>query len=551
MSERSRSLGDAGWPSRLLGIIATRDRELVLLLCGLAMAIAGLATAKGPGLTQDSVGYLSTGVNMARSDGLRMLADQELTIFPPGLPLIAALGEVMGLGAEATLRILSIVSFGAMVLLGNRLLKRAIGHRWVAVGATALIATSPVLLGVSKMAWSEPPFIVVTLWWLAMLDGIWRRRAVSARDLAALCALCWAAFLLRYIGIALVAVSGVALLAILRPISVRSVRRVAGFGLAAMLVPVAAMLRNHAADGTVLGNRLESHDSIREVTARTAATVGGWLLPVGGLTTRTLALIAIAASSAVAAGLVLALRRAGRHPELDTGDGGHKLFSLAGPLLFIAVYVGYLTAAALSTSFEPTNSRYLSPIYIPGVVVAAVALTGFLGSLSSARWRKLVGALAVVFVGAQAVVSLRDARDDAIHGIGFNSKGWVESETARAAADLIARSDDAVVYSNNPNALWAATRMQPIHFAPRGVGFRGAPLEGELDAFAERVYCTEIRSYLVVFLLGDERVMRLAEIRKAVEVNTVMTARDGAIFEVTSRRSSTCEGPEPRPTTLG
>lgn len=550
MNRLSSGAAAARAPSRLGKLMTEHERAIAAVLCGVAMTLAGLATLRGPGLTQDSVGYLATGVNFARSDGLRMLADQELTIFPPGLPLIAALGEAIGLGAEPTLRIVSILSFGAMVFLGNRLLRQTVDHIGVVVGATTLLAVSPTLLGISKMAWSEPPFIVIVLLWLTMLSGVWRRHSVSASDLAALCALCWAAFLLRYIGMALIAVSGLTLLAVDRPITMRSFSRVAGFGAAAMAVPLGVMLRNRAADGTILGNRLESHDSIREVVARTAATIGGWLVPIGGLSSRTLALTAMGAAAAVAIGVVT-LRPEGSD-AID--DGGHEVggfTSLVVPVLFIVVYVGYLTGAALSTSFEPTNSRYLSPVYIPSVVLAAVALVGVLRRLSSARWRRLIGALAVTFVGAQAMVSIGDARDDAADGIGFNSRGWSESGVASAASDLIARSGDAVVYSNHPNALWAATRMQPIHFAPRDVGFRGAPVRGELDAFAERVSCTEADSYLVVFLLGDDRVMRLAEIRQAVDVRPVATADDGAIFEVTSDRTSACDEAEPRPTELG
>src|SRR4029453_11048613 len=94
--------------------------------CVLALALALIATWKGPGLSNDSVAYLSAGVNIADSHGITTLDDRSLTVFPPGLPVIAASGETVGLGVEMTARLVSVVSFGAMVLLGNVMLRRVV-----------------------------------------------------------------------------------------------------------------------------------------------------------------------------------------------------------------------------------------------------------------------------------------------------------------------------------------------------------------------------------------------------------------------------------------
>ena len=142
------------------------------------MLLVAIATWQGPGTSADSILYLSSGISLAHGHGLVTLAGSSLTLFPPGLPFLAALGEWIGVGAEAMLRLVSIVSIGAIVALGSVMLMRIILNRTIAISATVLLAVSQVLFGVSKMAWSEPPFIAVTLVLLLVLGGVWERRAI-------------------------------------------------------------------------------------------------------------------------------------------------------------------------------------------------------------------------------------------------------------------------------------------------------------------------------------------------------------------------------------
>ena len=119
------------------------------------------------------------------------------------------------------LRIVSVVSFGAMVLLGSALLRRVVDHRGVVLGGTLLLAVAAPLLTVSKMAWSEPPFIVVTLVFLLALGDLWERGTIGRRDVVRLAVLVWVAFVIRYVGISLLGVAGLAMLLAVRPLDRR------------------------------------------------------------------------------------------------------------------------------------------------------------------------------------------------------------------------------------------------------------------------------------------------------------------------------------------
>ena len=502
---------------------------------GTAMVLAALATRKGPGLSVDSVNYLATGINIARGDGWVAVSDQPLTIFPPGLPLLAALGEVLGIGAEAMLRIVSILSFGLIVGLGSRLLQRVVPHRGVELGATAVLAVSPVLLGLATMAWSEPPFIVVTLIFLLVLGDVWERGALTVTDVLRIAALCWMAFVLRYAATALIATAGVSMLIAVRPLDRRVLTRIAAFGALSLSFPILWMLRNYGADGTYMGRRSSSQDSLRAVAARTGAVFGDWVVPVFDPATWVLTVIGVIGVGLVIVGVVSVLRS-----NDDETTGGVQRGLLLVCTTFAVVYVGYLTVASLSTSFEPTNSRYLSPVYVPGLALASAGLAALLRRQQGRWWSVAVGCVGALLWAGLMITTIGDVRDGFTTGIGYNADASTQSELSAVSAEILSRAAPANVFSNEVSRLWAGTRLQPIKWAPRDVGYRGAPAVGELDAFVNDVRCSPQATYLVYYLLGNARVVPLREIRAVVDLEQVAGGNDGAMFRVRSKGTQEC-----------
>ena len=504
-----------------------------LALAGLAVLLALVATSKGPGLTDDSVNYLSTGINVAEGRGWRMLADQPITIFPPGVPAVVALGEAVGIEGQLTLRLVSALSFGGIVVLGHLLLRRVTDQPTVCLGATALLAVSPALLGISTMAWSEPLFIVLVLLFLLALDTVLERRALRSHDIATLAALASLAFLVRYIGIALVVLAGLALLARLRPLDRATLVRIVVLGLACVPVPVAVMLRNHAADGTYLGQRIPSPDSVLDSGHRILVTLGEWAYPHAAPGSSVLAWLGAAVLAAMAVGAVAAVHAPGERT------------TVAVLLGFVLVYTAYLLAASLGTAFEPINSRYLSPVHVPLMALGSAAVAAALRRWPAGQAGRAAGVGLVVLGLLWGSASLDDVWTGASDGIGYNMEPVVDSELAAQAVRLTERDPDAVVYSNLPFALWAATRLQPVRWSPLAEGFRGAPIEGELDALVGRVACAPESSYFVRYRFGHRRAMNLEGVRTALDVKRVVVADDGAIFELRTRGDVTCQAPPP------
>jgi hypothetical protein len=518
-----------------VGREARVDRWLTGALCLLAVALAVIATWNGPGLSVDAINYLTAGINLAEGRGLRMLGDQALTAFPPGLPLLAALGEALGIGAETTLRWVSALAFGAIVALGHGLLTRIVSHRGVVIGATALLSVSPVLLSITTMAISEPPFIVVTLAFLLVLGGVCERGMVSRGDVALLAILSSLGFLFRYIGLALVPVGGAALLLTVRPLGRRTMWRIVCLGLWSALVPIACMLRNHAADGTYLGNRVPTWDSLADVTYRAARTFGEWIYPVHGLSARVAALVGVA-------GLVLGLGAAGLAYRGRSNLPRRARTQLLCCAMFLLVYLVCLIAAALNAQVVLTT-RLLSPVFVPAVIILASCVAAGLARLPSRAWRVGAGGILASLVAFQGLAAVDDARQISHHGVNYDDPALKESGIAVETARLMEATPGAVVYSNEPYGLWVGTGIRPIFWAPREARFRGARVTGELDALEWRVACSWPAAYLAVSLRGSYRVTSVDEIREALDVTRVAVADDGAVFRLRSRSEPDCSDP--------
>jgi hypothetical protein len=498
------------------------------------------ATRHGPGLSADSVVYLAAGIHLADSDGLRTVTGHELTLFPPGLSVVSAIGEWAGVPAQQAVRWLNVVGAGSVVVGGHVLLRRLPLRRGVLLGATTWLAVSPVLLGVSQMAWSELPFIVATVLALVMLGGIVERRHLSGWELSGLVSLCWLAFAFRYAGLVLVAVAVVVLVGSLWRSGHAGTLRVGLFGALACSFPVAWMMRNQAVDGTWMGPRPPSPDTVPDVAGRVALTVGQWFVPFDFVPLYAAAVIGLLVLGGLAVASVFVWR------AMPSGPSRHLVVGLGPAVLFALVYLGAISVGQLSTAFDRIDSRLLSPVHVPVVLVVAVAASELADRLGTrtrgAALGTVAAAVGVAFLFAQFLSVAQQARASATTGIGYNSKAWEHSGLAAATVAVTGEGDVEVV-TNQVSGLWAATGLQPLRRAPRFAGVRDLPVEGELEDFADEVACARRPLVLAMFGDGDPRTHPVGQLRRFVALEAIADADDGQLYRIRARRP--CPSPVP------
>lgn len=525
-----------GEPVHQTGTRLARSRiTLVAALSSLIAASAVLlSTIQGPGLTPDSISYLSAGLNLAKGNGLTAFNGETLTVFPPGMPALVALGHWLGLSPEWTIRLFNAGMATTVVWLGFVLLRRHVHSDWLVVAGTVLLGMSPVLLDVAQPAWSEPAFIVVSLGLVLVLEQLPAvgRRCLGLLALAVM--LVWVGFAFRYAGVALIASGGITVLLLFRRSGwLRAAVTAAGFVSAAAVVPVAWMVRNHGVDGTLMGPRSPSTDGELAVAYRLTKTLGTWLLPRDSMPARVSLVIGAALILAVAGTFAWSalIRRRADDNHTHTRPAGLRSNIPIGT--FVVIYAAYITVAQLAAAFDPINSRLMSPLYVPLVVLAAMGLehlTGFAPGRTHRCVSWSLACLLALFIFGQGLVATMKAYVSARDGRGYASRSWRSSSVIGAAETAPV---DAALYTNQPYGLWAVLRREPIFQSPAKREYR-SDVELPLSAdFLENVACQQ--SYLV--WSDDDSptdYFTPSELETYVELTEVASGPDGTMYRLGS-----------------
>lgn len=371
-----------------------------LLLAGLAALGAALVLARqatyGAALHDDSINYIAVARNLLEGEGF---ANYRERIYKHWAPLYPALLAAASLGVLDPMDIagpLNAVFFGLTVFIVGAYLRRRVEARFLRVWGTLAVALSIPVAELAAWALAGMPFILLTTLALIQTDKFLREGKTT--NLIWAVAWCAAAWQVRYVGVAGVAIIGLLLLG--QPGATWR-QRAGRVGLVAVVagLPMAVwLLRVYRATGTLFGNQPPVDYAWPVVLRDILAGIGSWAVNLDRLP----AGIPLASSAGLeaAAGLLLAMSAIGlgivayifrREPGGKTGRfdwrpvyvfGGFGLAYLAmlGPALLVGTWHGVIGVAG----------RYLTPMYIPLLITAVVGLDWI---LSRERERRLLGSV--------------------------------------------------------------------------------------------------------------------------------------------------------------
>ena len=474
-----------------------RDVRLVVgILAGFAVVAVLVSTTKGAGMSPDSSVYVAAARHVAHGQGLVGYDGSVLTQFPPGFSLILASGRILGVDAESVSRIVNALAFGALVVLGFLLLRRHVASRGVVAAATVAIALSPVLLRVSGMAWSDPLFAVVTIAFVLDLEDYVKTSA--RRFLIGAVALVWVGFLLRYAGVSLLLAGALVIVCASQTERFAAFRRAVAFTAAALTLPAAWAIRNLAEGSDILGDRSASERGVATNTLDTLKALSEWALPQKVPTVARLVVL-----GGILVGALLVIAMVTRHREVPTASWF--------PLLVVAgIYTAYLIASASVTQINVINERLLLPLFVPFVVLIAIAVDLLPAGLA----RRLVMAAFLLWLAWSTVAFFKAVRDRANDGIGFASTTWKNSPLLHSVKALPA---SASLYSNSPDAIYAVVRKD-ASFVPTPTS-------------TAQVGCG---SYVAWFTNSGHQpfIGTPAQLRRTVSLATVKRTDDGTLYRV-------------------
>ena len=388
----------------------------------------------GVGLWFDSLSYLLRARRMLAGPGWLVSISG---IQPPFYPLLLALLGTSGFDLVRIAGLVNAAAFGLTILVSGLWLKNRLESRLIVLWAAGAIMLSVPLTNLAAQVMSEPVCILFTVLALMRTEKFLR----SGHSGEQRSSLTWAAlfsslaFLTRYVGGAVVPVVA-ALLLIRKGASLTEKTRQAAVYSAISIAPTGFwMLRNFLLSGSLTWDAFTlspPRTALSQNLVWTFEALAGWIFPLSRPALPTSAPM-LCLLSAAAAGCLLRLSgsKSGSAGEVATRSG--RIF-----LLFSSAYVVLLVTSGFVVEIEERNfSRYLSQVYVPMVIAAALAadrLLTFAGHPLSVR--RGVPPRAVKSAGAVLVASMllwlhypamENARAAATHftrGFGYASERW-------------------------------------------------------------------------------------------------------------------------------
>ena len=404
----------------------------------------------GVGVSPDSVAYIGSSRNLLAGDGLFNMNGGIYRDQPPLFPMLLAGPGIFGLDPADTAGYLNAAAFALTVFLSTMWLRKKLRSRFLVGWGCAAIVISPPLVLASSWAWSESTFILLTMLSLFFLDRF--LRAGKRSDLFAAAGFTALACLDRYIGGAIVAAAA-PLLLIRKDAALRERAKSAAVYCTIALAPLCAwLLRNFLRSGAPFGQYEYSPlNSPLSNLESGFVTFAEWA--VGRLVWRYIWFESIPSTEAldigrsiVGGGLLLAflilLAGGAGYIIVRSLRRGRRVGTTVILAVFVVVFTCLMTVNASVQGVEPINERLLSPVYLPLLLLGALALDRFFRRGAQRMASKHLGSpltasrlAIVVMVGMSlwllpsAVLYADELQERLEYGGGYHSRLWRESET--------------------------------------------------------------------------------------------------------------------------
>ena len=365
------------------GRVAKHHWRFTLLLLFIAVGGAALVLAReityGVGLQWDSVEYLSVARNLLAGNGFTRFFGGVYESFPPLYPVMLAVGSLGVFDPREVAGPLNAVLFGLTIFVAGQYLRRRLEFRALALWGSLALALSLPLGEMASRAMSETAFIL-----FATLALVWISRSLESGRRAALI---WAAVfsalacLTRFVGVTVVATTGMLLLFQRGVSAAEKAKRITGYTLISLGPVLLWMLRTTLLTGHPTGpGRGRAYATLHGIWGDLLRITGGWLDPERGWTPS--AMMAGLALLALATAVVIADRRGLRKEERAMHR--HSLRSYGG---FALVYLTTLGVAVMAggTFTAGIESRLPIPMYLPLVFVVVLALDRMLRRARAGR----------------------------------------------------------------------------------------------------------------------------------------------------------------------
>jgi hypothetical protein len=425
-------------------------------LCAAVLSIT--SNFSGVGWSWDTSDYVAVGKNFAKDLTLLDATGLPMTVRPPGLSILIAVGDWLGLGVNFTVQILNAVSAVIVVLCTSHLLQLANTKKLITAIATAFVAFSTALLWQYSMIWSEPPFIAVL-----MIGIVVSLQIMTAAKVTNLIFLFIALFFIRYVGpVFAVAITAASIYFDRRQLGwLKSVAaNVLALGIS--LIPVWWWLaRNQDIDGTLTGARVPGGGTLLSPLKTFTSTIGSWIVskPVeGGIylswdlypqNTKVIGTLFVVIVFVLCCVYLVAMLRQ-RHVRQD-----FNIFIVSATVLF--TYVAFSAYRFVHFELGPLDNRMMIPIYVPMVLIVAITVDKI--KIKPKPLRLAFGGFFSALVALQAFSSFNDSIKFGQDGRYWAARDFIDQPLHKFVDSLPTNS---LLMSNQPQQLFAVWQESSV-----------------------------------------------------------------------------------------
>jgi Dolichyl-phosphate-mannose-protein mannosyltransferase len=483
----------------------------------------------GLGVSPDSVVYIGAARSLLSGHGFSLPAESALftpiTHYPP---LYSSLLAVTGVVAADLLDgaiWLNVAVFSINIYLSGFLLFAALGSWQLALLTALFTLTGFPLVQVHTMAWSEALFIMLELLSILLLlrylEKPRKRILLIASAVAGLSLLC------RYAGFALIASGLIGILflgAKERRDKLTDALVFAGIG----VLPAAFWgARNWHLGGSIFNRSVSFHPTGLDRILDVPAVFAGWFSLFEDLSFNAWTLLWL---GLLISGFVLSYSCLRRPKSIDLRRTDTLILVM---LIVIASYMAMLSSSLAFLDFQiPVDSRTLSPIYVPSIILLIAFLIRFM-LVPASRWYAglLVSICLALLLAAQLQSSANWLQLNYQNGIGYAARAWRESQTLNRLKRMMPAT---VVFSNAPDVLYTLLN-KPAVMVPRKIHTdTNLPNRQYLAQTAElRRRLTEDRGLLVYFYTVDWRwyLPTAEELERTLGLHVLARENDGVIYQ--------------------
>ena len=419
---------------------------LALILLSLLGATAIiLSTRWGPWAYSDSTTYIVAARNVLKGDGLNVVAHpgsvERLIHHPPLYPLLLSAIGCCGIELLDAARWLNVILFGATIFATGIFSYRLLRSGWLAISLCILMFAIPTLLDMFSGTMSEPLFLFASLtgtFLIVLFLETKRRRILILAALAA-----GLAFLTRYIGIFAIATGLLALLLLNRTIWKERLLNLLLYGLVSTVPNAAWWLYVYLSSATYAARQVIAHPSLGDALIKLRLLLvevfWQWLPFTHSQTysyNSTLRLLLLLGLLCLFP-LGLVVIKWWKDRRVTALYRKELSFFVTWGVFSLAYFVFLAYAYLYTTPIPDIDLRMLLPLQIGLLITLSSGSLLVLKALHIPAWGSLgVLGLVLLYLGAFLPASTSLIREYFLHGRGYTSTAWHESNTLEALNKL-------------------------------------------------------------------------------------------------------------------